>query len=497
MVLLSATLLGCTVTPTRPMQALDADGLFDRVKTSPPALRAFLVAMPKGGDLHSHLSGAVYAESYLRWGIEDGLCVDVARLVLLRCDSDANPLGRLCGQDDPTTAPCHRREDVQRLEAAVDDRTFRGRLIDALSTRNYQVYGRSGHDQFFATFSAFGAASGRPAEMLAEVMRRAGAQNILYLELMVSPGMAEVAGLASGLWNDDLAAMRGRIGDAELDRIAADVGRTLDETVHQARTMLGCGRAAPDAGCAVTVRFLGQVIRTRAATEVFAQIVFAFHLARSNPLVVGINLVAPEDDPIALADYSRHMRAVGFASRSAPDAGIALHAGELALGLVDPKHLRFHIREAVEVAGAQRIGHGTDIMHEDAPYELLATLRRRDVLVEISLTSSAVILGVEGDRHPFPIYRHAGVSVALSTDDEGVSRIDLSHEYRRAVQTYGLTYADVKTLSYNSLSYGFLPVAEKQALLAELDRRFAVFEAEYPRQVEIGRRERSAGSPAR
>ena len=449
-VLLSATLLGCTVTPARPLQTPDADALFNQVKTSPPTLRAFLSAMPKGGDLHSHLSGAVYAESYLRWGIEDGLCVDAARLVLLRCDSEGIPLARVCGQDDVTAGPCHRLEDVQRLQTAVDDRTFRGRLVDALSTRNYQVYGRSGHDQFFAAFSAFGAASGRPGEMLAEVMRRAGAQNILYLELMVSPGMAKAARLASDWsWNDDLEAMRRRIGDADLDRIAADVGGVLDDTEHQARTVLGCGSAAPDAGCDVTVRFLAQVIRTRPTTEVFAQIVFAFHLARSSPLVVGVNLVAPEDDPIALADYSRHMRAVGFASHSAPDAGIALHAGELALGLVDPEHLRFHIREAVEVAGARRIEHGTDVMHEDAPYELLATLRQRDVLVEIGLTSSALILGIEGHRHPFPIYRRAGVPVALSTDDEGVSRIDLSHEYHRAVQTYGLTYADVKALSYN------------------------------------------------
>ena len=173
---------------------------------------------------------------------------------------------------------------MQRLGAAVDDRTFRGRLIDALSTRNYQVYGRSGHDQFFATFSAFGAASGRLGEMLAEVMRRAGAQNILYLELMVSPGMAEAARLASDLsWNDDLDAMHRRLGDADLDRIAVDVDGVLDDTVRQARTMLDCANVAPEAGCDVTVRFLAQVIRTRPVAEVFAQIVFAFHLARSSP----------------------------------------------------------------------------------------------------------------------------------------------------------------------------------------------------------------------
>ena len=423
--------------------------------------------MPKGGDLHSHLSGAVYAESYLRWGIEDGLCVDRERMALRSCDAACEPDGAaVCPED---------------LGAAVADRTFRGRLIDALSTRNYGIYERSGHDQFFATFAAFGAAGTRPAEMLAEVMARAGGQNVLYLELMLSPGMAEAAALAAGLaWDDDLAAMRAHLQDADLDRIAGRMADGLADMETQARTHMRCGTGEPSRGCDVTVRFLAQVIRTRTAPEVFAQIVYGFHFARSSPLVVGINLVAPEDDPVALRDYTRHMRAIAFAAQSAPDVGISLHAGELTLGLVDPRHLRFHIREAVEIAGAQRIGHGTDVMYEDEPYELLALLDERDVLVEIILTSSDVILGVVGDEHPFPIYRAAGVPVALATDDEGVSRIDLTQEYQRAIETYDLSYADVKAMSYDSLTYGFLGAPEKRRLLAELDRRFDAFEAGFP-----------------
>ena len=247
-VLLSATLLGCTVTPARPLQTPDADALFNQVKTSPPALRAFLSAMPKGGDLHSHLSGAVYAESYLRWGIEDGLCVDAARLVLLRCDSEGIPLALVCGQDDVTAGPCHRLEDVQRLQTAVDDRTFRGRLVDALSTRNYQVYGRSGHDQFFAAFSAFGAASGRPGEMLAEVMRRAGAQNILYLELMVSArhGQSREAGVGLVVERRSrghAAANRGCRSGPNRGRCRRGVGR------HRAPGAHGAGLWQRRAGC--------------------------------------------------------------------------------------------------------------------------------------------------------------------------------------------------------------------------------------------------------
>ena len=67
-----------------------------------------------------------------------------------------------------------------------------------------------------------------------------------------------------------------------------------------------------------------------------------------------------------------------------------------------------------------------------------------------------MILGIVGKEHPFPTYRKFGVPVALSTDDEGVSRIDLTREYVRAVETYALTYADLKELVRNSLDYSFL-----------------------------------------
>src|ERR1700680_1869177 len=48
---------------------------FAKVRANPLALRPFLVRMPKGGDLHNHLDGAVYAESRIRAGAQDGLCV--------------------------------------------------------------------------------------------------------------------------------------------------------------------------------------------------------------------------------------------------------------------------------------------------------------------------------------------------------------------------------------------------------------------------------------
>jgi len=112
-----------------------------------------------------------------------------------------------------------------------------------------------------------------------------------------------------------------------------------------------------------------------------------------------------------------------------------------------PEGLRFHIRESIERAGAERIGHGVAVMSEDDPIGLLQEMAKKNVLVEICLTSNDVILGVSGDRHPLPVYMKYGVPVALATDDEGVSRSDMTHEYLRAAETYGLSYGELKRMA--------------------------------------------------
>jgi hypothetical protein len=96
-------------------------------------------------------------------------------------------------------------------------------------------------------------------------------------------------------------------------------------------------------------------------------------------------------------------------------------------------------------------------MYEQEPEKLLKDMAAKQVLVEINLTSNEDVLGVSGKSHPFPIYRKFRVPVALSTDDEGIERIDLTNEYVRAVESYDLSYADLKQLVRNSLEYSFLP----------------------------------------
>ena len=100
---------------------------------------------------------------------------------------------------------------------------------------------------------------------------------------------------------------------------------------------------------------------------------------------------------------------------------VSLHAGELWLGFVPPPDLTFHIRQAIEIANARRIGHGVDLAFEHDMEGLLAEMRRRPVAVEINLSSNAIILGVNGKNHPLATYLAAGVPVVISTDDAGVS----------------------------------------------------------------------------
>jgi adenosine deaminase len=96
-------------------------------------------------------------------------------------------------------------------------------------------------------------------------------------------------------------------------------------------------------------------------------------------------------------------------------------------------------------------------MYEDRPHELLQELTAKHIMVEINLTSNDLILGIKGKDNPLALYRAAHVPLALSTDDEGVSRIDITHEYEKAVEEQGLGYLDLKNMARTSLEHSFIP----------------------------------------
>ena len=420
-----------------------ASAWVERNRDQPGRLRTFLKAMPKGADLHSHLSGAVFAEEYLQWAAEDGYCLEHQSLRLIAPEQ------------------CSRNPSLLPAARVVQDGKLYGQVLDQWSTRDVSGGGHAGHDDFFEAFAGFSALSSQPSRqgsMVAAVANRAAAQSIRYLELMITVNGDPVRTLGRTIpWTGSLEAAHSALLGRGMPSLVSDGRQQLEALSRATQKTLGCGSASAQPGCSVTVRFLQQTRRNQQPQDVFAQFVYAFELAHASEQVVGINLVGPEDHPLSLRDYTLQMHMLRWLRQRYPAVPIALHAGELTLNLAPPEQLAFHIREAVEIAGARRIGHGVAISFERHAAQLMALMARLRVLVELCLTSNEVILGVKETDHPLLDYQAANVPTALASDDEGVLRTDLTEQFLLAVRRYRLDYRALKRLARNSLEYSFLP----------------------------------------
>lgn len=423
-----------------------------------PELYAFLKPFPKGADLHMHLSGAVYAETFIAEAVKENLCVVAV---------DAGKLPVPVGKDavEFTKPPC--TKGAVPVVTAMTNQALYDNLVDSFSMRAFVPReGINGHDQFFSTFARFGGLKDDAGEWLDEVTTRAAEQNEQYLEIMQTPSFSNAAKLGAQIgWpagsekevtHETLATLRDKLIAAGLRSEVSVDEQELADAKTRRDAMEHCGTTAEAQGCAVHVHFLYQVLRGNPPQQVFAQTLLGFEVASADPDVVGINFVMPEDGRISMQDYHLQMQMLDYLHSVYPHVHISLHAGELAPGLVPPEGLRFHIREAIELGHAERIGHGVDVMYEDHPFDLLKEMAAKHIDVEINLTSNDGILGVHGDDHPLAAYMAAHVPISLSTDDEGVSRIDLTHEYARAVEEHDLTYLDLKRSARDSLEHSFL-----------------------------------------
>ena len=431
--------------PAQSKAELRASRYLESIRKQPPLLQAFLREMPKGADLHVHLYGAIYAESFIDYAAQDGLCVDHTTSSLI----------------PPPCDPCEKYANKPAVACAYKDHVLYGQMLDAWSMRNWLPGEESGHDHFFATFDKFSPATRQHiGDMIAEAANRAASDNLQYLELMhtADDGASIELGGKIG-WTDNLGELREKLLRGGLKDVVASTRKKLDDDEAKMRSDLKCGTPDAEPGCHITVRYLYQVLRGMPPASVFAEILLGFELAQADPRFVGLNLVMPEDWYVPMHDFDLHMHMLDYLHEQYPKVHISLHAGELALPLVPPEGLRFHIRESVERAHAERIGHGVDVMYENDPLQLLHEMAKKNVLVEICLTSNEMILGVKGDDHPFPVYRKYGVPVTLATDDQGVARGNITAEYQRAVEMYKLSYGELKQISRQGLEHSFLPGA--------------------------------------
>jgi len=446
------------------------------IRNQPLALEAFLRDMPKGGDLHNHFTGSIYAESYMRWAVEDQMCVVIATHTL-------------------ASGPCDAAAGRPPASAVMQNLTLYNETIDAWSMRNWPSH-INGHLHFFQAFGRFGAIPrARDGDLLAEITSRAAAEHVSYLELMMTPdgGVAARLGREAG-WPggtpgpSEFSQLRQKLLASGWGEVLERAKQRLDAAEARRREVLKCATNTADAGCLVTIRYISQVLRAGPPEEVFAQILAGFELSTNEPRVVGFNLVQPEDDPVAVRDFSLQMSMIDFLRPLYPRAQITLHAGEITNSLVPPEVLRFHIRDSIQRGHATRIGHGVAVMQEDDPYGLLREMATRKILVEIALSSNDLILGVNGVRHPLRTYLQYGVPVALVTDDYGVSRSSHTLEWLKAVQEQALDYLTIKRMVRNSIDYAFVDAPTKARLKQALENSFRQFEQQEAAKAQRPRR---------
>jgi adenosine deaminase len=452
------------------INAQTVDHYFQHIRNNPAKLTAFFAEMPKGGDLHHHYSGSVYAESYIRWVIEKDYFINKRTLEVAEKAPNRDTMWKSFSQ----LAKSKQLDSIKFV------------LIQKWSVKDYNGISYPSDKLFFDTFSYFGVASRLNLDSgLLEIKKRAEAEHVSYIETMFSTVSSSVnTADLSTLFNPQLEDLQTHRNAAETQKLLADlytrlIGRNIipdaDRFCADVARLHNSLRIDDNA---FTMRYQTYVVRVVPATDVFKSLVLAFEAANRSPLIVGVNIVAPENNEVSMRDYWLHMQMFRFCHVKYPRVKIAMHAGELCLGMVQPEELTWHIGAAVYTAGAQRIGHGVDMPYERNAYSLMTYMRQKHIAVEINLYSNEFILKVKGDRHPVTLYKEFGVPIVICTDDAGVLRSDLTEQYVLLAGRYpAFSYSDIKKIVYNSIYYAFIEEPSVSKKLTDgLNRDFARFE---------------------
>lgn len=171
--------------------------------------------------------------------------------------------------------------------------------------------------------------------------------------------------------------------------------------------------------------------------------------------VIGLGFTGPEAQAWPLAPFApTFARARANGLRSLP------HAGEMS----GPQS----IREALDLLGAERIGHGVRAVDDPALMERLA---RDQVPLEVCPTSNLGIgLYPTLAAHPLPKLLSGGIALSLASDDPPMFSTSLNEEFRRCAAAFGWNAAQVRALAAASVRHSFMPEADKLTVLEEQSR---------------------------
>lgn len=457
-----------TVAPKEARISRQVNDYFEQIRFDQPLLTAFLTSMPKGADLHHHYSGSVYGETY--WEIL----------------SDSNGWINMVSLDIDTPNAVHEAPWKHFMELRREKwfDSLKQEFLRKVSIKDYNPSTPPPDQQFSTTFEKMASvASFGMQRGLLELKQRAVSENVQYIETILWQTDTAISPPAGTNWEKSLTAASLKDSLTVFDTLnkihtalisdgvvsaAKNFCRKLDE-VHY--------RANID-DSSFMIRYLLYVTRSASALSVYRRLLIAFQAASLDTLVVGVHLGGAEEGEVFPRDYSLNILMVAHLSRLYPNVKYTIHAGDLAIGMVRPELLRSQITQAVMIAGAKRLGHGVDIAYESNWKDVLDSMSKQKIPIEVNLSSNEFILEIKNEQHPILLYHTHKVPIVIGTDIAGVLRTDLTQQYVLLATRYPtLHYADIKQIVKNSISYSFIqPAACKEQKIRELDTAFLRFE---------------------
>lgn len=454
-------------------QAQNTNSYFEKIRNNEAELTAFFAQMPKGGDLHHHFSGSIYAEPMLEDAINDDFYLNTTTMEVLK--------------EKPATGNWEQFSSISKRGELY---AYKQKIMEKWSAKDYNGVSYPSDKLFFESFGKFSPAiPGHFGEGLLELKNRAISENLSYIETQLSTIPSDINTTDLTDFNTQLRQAAANKDEKAVKKLLESLYKTFqkreakkDAQIFNTNFVAKMHNDLKIDDANFTMRYQNFVLRFMEPVDLFKNLVVAFISADSSDLMAGVNIVSPEDGETSMKDYWLHMVMFNYCHSVFPNVKYTLHAGELTLGLVQPEDLTWHINDAIYVAGANRIGHGVDMAYEKNSYSLLQYMAKQHIPIEINLVSNEFILRVKENRHPISLYKEFNVPIVISTDDAGILRTNMTEQYVLLAKRYqDVNYADIKQYVYNSINYSFIKDTKvKQQLLNDLDQRFAKFEANFP-----------------
>lgn len=207
----------------------------------------------------------------------------------------------------------------------------------------------------------------------------------------------------------------------------------------------------------VTVRIVREIDRCQKKISYFFwDVMSAYTIMKEAPhIVTSVTVVGHEPDHTACVSFPWHMLIFRDFKIRYDHPHLNVHCGEFPYQTTN-SHAKERVRDTVELADPTSLGHALAISKTKDMTALIGTLREKDILVEVPLSSNSYLAGYQGARHPAHELWRQQIPTALATDDQGIFNTNATKEFTIAYIEYGRRYRDFIQFARNSLHYSTL-----------------------------------------